>query len=236
MISHWLLAWWLALAPQFIVVKRQAVPTAGGGAISFDAVSGATQVTGSTLTWSHTCTGSNRALFVSASSLGDSPTVTGVTYNSVAMTQLWNFDSSGGVSAQSSGWILVAPATGAHNIVITLSGGSGGYIAGIGQSWTEVNQTTPTRTAFTTSADGSPNPISLTVSDAQSGDVVVDGAAIYDTAHTAVGNQTQRRLDTNISGSNYTHGSQSAAATGSTVMQWTNPSGFASYGAVALRP
>ena len=80
-------------------------------AIAFDAASGAT--TGSA-SLSHTCTGSNLLLYVAI--IGDIVTdnLTGVTYNSVAMTV------AGKILNPADRWlynyILVAPSTGANNI------------------------------------------------------------------------------------------------------------------------
>lgn len=70
-------------------------------------------------TFSHTCTGSNLALLVGVEGSTVADRITGVTYNSVAMTQLSAYKGSGGR------WIyiygLLAPATGANNVVVSCS-------------------------------------------------------------------------------------------------------------------
>lgn len=78
--------------------------------------------TGSTLTVSHTCTGSN-GLLVSAiqlSSGGGSPT--SLTYNGIPMTQQSAQTNFAGSSRDLYLYYLRSPSTGAHNLVLTLSG------------------------------------------------------------------------------------------------------------------
>ena len=94
-------------------------------AIAFDAAArtdaGANQTTA---TVSHTCTGSDRILFVQAISNDDGDTVTGVTYNGVAMTKIGSsvgVPPAGSSSNFLSMWYLIAPATGANNVVVTRS-------------------------------------------------------------------------------------------------------------------
>ena len=85
-------------------------------AATFGGTTGATS-----LTIAHTCTGSNRAIYVGtyARDLGVGD-VTGVTYNGVALTQigLTQADDNNDLKL----WRLVAPATGANNVVVTNSG------------------------------------------------------------------------------------------------------------------
>lgn len=101
-------------------------------ALAIDATSNSGDLTSvSSATWSHTCTGSNLILIVGANSRGvksdTNTTVTGVTYNGVALTKI-RADQIDGSSApdtfrgRSELWYLIAPATGAHNVVVTLTG------------------------------------------------------------------------------------------------------------------
>ena len=109
-------------------------------AIAFDNSTGQSITNpGSTHTFSHTCSGSDRILFVLAwHSTGDY--ITGVTYAGTPMTQLKK------VSSNGTNWIymyyLVAPATGANNVVIT-SSVSNGAILGMSASYTGVDQSSP---------------------------------------------------------------------------------------------
>lgn len=107
-------------------------------AIARDASTDWGSTTATSLTFSHTCTGSNLVLFVGVRGDGSSDTITGVTYNGVAMTKIighndwsnrWTYL-----------WYLIAPATGAHNVVITSSSsvlinGNASSYTGCKQSW-----------------------------------------------------------------------------------------------------
>lgn len=106
-------------------------------AIAFDAASAQSQDASVTSTFAHTCSGSDRYLIVGVM-VGAGNTVTGVTYNGVAMTQI-NTQISGGTTFDNFYLFgLVAPATGANNIVITASAST--FIYGGGLSYTGVDQ------------------------------------------------------------------------------------------------
>lgn len=109
-------------------------------AIAFDA-SGAGNNAGATNTasWSHTCSGSNRILLVLASQGGSTTQdITGVTYNSVAMTKISEFYETSS-SSISSWWYLIAPATGSNTVQIT--SGSSRPLRGMSVSYTGAAQT-----------------------------------------------------------------------------------------------
>lgn len=98
-----------------------------------------------TQTYSHTTSGSDRILFTFGIKTGNN--VTGVTYNGVAMTQLAAYQSA--QSLLDYVYYIVAPATGANNIVWSASG-SGTFVTG-SVSYTGVNQTTPIPTTTNSS-------------------------------------------------------------------------------------
>lgn len=103
-------------------------------AIARDAVSNATGTTSSiSVSWSHTCTGANLVL-VAHFYAAASETMT-ATYNGVSMTQVSFSGSSGGGDGVYT-FILVNPATGAHNIVGTYSANVGNLHYGVGASYT----------------------------------------------------------------------------------------------------
>jgi hypothetical protein len=106
-------------------------------AIAPDATGGSRGTSTTSLTYSHTCTGSNLLLLVGGFlSAGD--VITGVTYAGVSMTQLIKqitSVSSYGVYMYG----LLAPNTGANNVVISAS--SSGVIDGSSTSYTGVKQT-----------------------------------------------------------------------------------------------
>lgn len=94
-----------------------------------------TQFPGTSLTWAHTCTGSNLILIVTTT-VEQGDRVTSVTYNGVAMTQ--------GIKASNSTdelyiYYLVNPSTGANNIVVNVSPSSD--IHGASASYTGASQT-----------------------------------------------------------------------------------------------
>jgi hypothetical protein len=213
------------------------VIAAAGGSPTYDAVSSSSVVGGTSATWSHTCTGSNRVLVVSVAILGDSSvTVSGVTYNGVAMTSRYQGDlSTSGVYAKNSVWTLVAPATGANNIVATYSGTNTGY-AGCGAvSFTGVNQTTPIRTVYSAGPGGTT--ATLTATDSVSGDIVIAGVSAYDGGTTLAADQTSRVLTDPVSGTSYAFAMQTKVASGaSTVMSWTGAANYWTEWAFALRP
>src|SRR6266516_1637779 len=88
-------------------------------AITVAEATGNKVASGTTNTWSHTVASSqsNQILVVSVDS---GASISGITYNSVAMTQLTASTYAG--SEIHSLWYLVATAQGAHNVVITSSG------------------------------------------------------------------------------------------------------------------
>lgn len=89
-------------------------------AIALDAVTSPQAVTGTILTFSHTVSGSDRILFVFGHDRSNTSTsVTGITYNGVAMTQI------NGVRCPTDRfmtlWYLIAPDTGTNDVVVTSS-------------------------------------------------------------------------------------------------------------------
>lgn len=106
-------------------------------AIAFDAVVNASYGGSATLTktWSHTCTGSDRFLFVNILNGGTTDLVTGVTYNGVDMTRI----AGQAGDFYHSMYGLANPASGANDIVVTCS--SSNNIIPNSISYTGVNQT-----------------------------------------------------------------------------------------------
>ncbi len=147
--------WTPASATDAAAVIAVLEPVDNDSTVTFDAESSG-QGTSTTVTISHTCTGSNLCLTVGVST--DNAAPTGVTYNSVAMTKIADQDASAG---NASLWQLVGPATGANDIVVTVAS-SDEIVAG-GQSFTNVHQTLPI-SDFATKADGTATLISVDAS------------------------------------------------------------------------
>lgn len=132
-------------------------------------------VAGGTMTWSHTCNGSNRLLVVGVAvrSDGATPTNSGVTYNAVAMTAVPSAVVSDADEIVKM-WYLINPASGANNIVVTFgdNGANSCYPVGGGVSFTGADQTTGIHNGANSSNAGSTTP-SLTVT-STGGEIVID--------------------------------------------------------------
>lgn len=141
-------------------------------AVAFDAVgpsaagaNAGNNQTATTLTWSHTCTGTNLYLVVGASA-GSAAAATGTmtaTYNGVAMTVINAARSNNAGAGIGKVFLfgLANPATGANNVVLTssaaatLSGGSSSYtgVGGLGGNAIASGQSTaPTVSVGATAA------------------------------------------------------------------------------------
>lgn len=105
--------------------------------IAVDATSVGVNTTGTSATYAHTCSGNNRILFVALYVGSTTNLVTGVTYAGVSMTLV----NSANVGAGSTRYLysLIAPATGANNVVILTSAST--IIRACSVSYTGVSQT-----------------------------------------------------------------------------------------------
>lgn len=101
-----------------------------------------------TMTVSHTCSGTNRAIVVNVWSQTSSTwVVTGVTYAWVSLTKIWG-ESTDWAWNSTSCWILANPASGANNVVITTT--SNGIIMCEIASYNWVDQWSPVWASTTT--------------------------------------------------------------------------------------
>ena len=90
-------------------------------AIAFDAAGGRSfSASSNSLTYSHTCTGTNRYLLVCVKT-STTDDVSGITYNSVSMTQIGKVQNPGGDSRWAYMYYLINPASGANNVVVSTS-------------------------------------------------------------------------------------------------------------------
>ncbi len=105
-------------------------------AIAFDAVSSGGGSGATSETFSHTCSGTNRLLFVGGFNQEASSTITGVTYDGEALTEI---ASSSQTNNSVSLWYLIAPATGANDVVVTRSSSTDALI-GVAVSYTGAKQ------------------------------------------------------------------------------------------------
>jgi len=188
-------------------------------ALTVDAATSAENSLQTSLTWSHTCTGSDLVLVVGISFYQNTNSfVSGVTYNSVAMTLIPNSSTNNGAYF-SLMYGLIAPSTGANDIVVTM-GGNAPFELGCGAiSWTDAHQTTPFGTANT--ATGNSTSPSVTVSSGAS-EVVMANLIILHSGTLSVGAaQTSRWNEIGASGFTKYAGS-TEPGDASTIMSWSN--------------
>src|SRR3990167_10508461 len=122
-------------------------------AIAIDATSQGETASGASLTIAHTCTGTNRVLYLAVYTFNSpTPSTVTATYAGTGMTALGNTVLGSENKERLTVLRLIAPATGANNIVITPSINPS-EIAMAAVSWTGVDQTTPFDTASLTAPD-----------------------------------------------------------------------------------
>lgn len=189
-------------------------------AVAFDAFSTPASFSSyvDSLTWAHTCSGSDRVLIVGIVGLSDVPPphdVVSVTYNGVAMTKIGEQDNAG---VHTELWRLVAPATGANNVVITLDGSfDTSWLIGMAKSFTGVDQTTPIDVHG--GAVDTVNAVSRSLTTTGANEMLIDVGGKYSTADALVANGGQTASITNTGGAGWgLYGAMShkaAAAAGS---------------------
>ena len=185
--------------------------------VAFDATANSLCTSCTSLTFALTTSGSDRLLIVGAGWGDTTGSITGVTYNSVALTSVTVVNNSS--DANSHMWQLIAPNTGANNVVISASETMSELVGGA-VTFTGVDQTTPLGTAATNS--GNSTTITVTVSSATD-EIVIDAMAFGNTGATVDASQTARW---DRDGSVLTSGGGSTeAGAASTVMSWSLPGG-----------
>ena len=186
------------------------------------------------LSFSHTCSSSaDRAIYVVTNNrdagAGD---VTGVTYNSVSLTELtgspWGFGNS-----DLRVFRLVAPATGANDVVVTLDGSRPIIAAAI--SFTGVDQTTPDGTPAADTTD-----LSVDVASVVSGSIVLGIGVVEDTsppgppAFSPTGTATVTERVDDEQGNQCLGVSTTEGASGTVTVSWTHSGGSTSDTAVGV--
>jgi len=187
-------------------------PVTSSGPPVFDAASESIISTAAnTSTNAHTCTGANRVLEVAVAirQSVSGQTVSGMVDAATIAGEL-----------RAELWRLIAPATGAHNIVVTLDNTAKFVVHGC--SYTGVNQTTPHGTPA--KATGTSTTASVDATSA-AGELVVDSVASVGTGGTlTVGaDQTQRGNGVTTGGtnpSNVNGGISEQAGAASVTMSW----------------
>jgi hypothetical protein len=148
-------------------------------AVAFDLFSSLSAATTTSLSWAHTCSGSDRILFVWVGGWDGTGRSASVTYGGITMTQIAD---TGLSNTQDRCWLfrLTAPATGSNTIAVTITGGSMHLIAGA-QSFTGASQTsfaTPnTLVSSASSTTTGVRTVTSAVNDAVADGVIVGGNA-----------------------------------------------------------
>ena len=191
---------------------------------TFDATSGTNQInTGAAAltALSHTVTASKgRLLLVVKVAWRDSATpstVSGIDYNSVALTKLGSVTNG---NTRTDIWYLKAPSTGANDVVVTMSGSGVDYVSIIATSYYGVDQTTPLG-AMQSSTGTDDNPTQAVVS--VNRDLVVDSVMVAgDTnSQTVVAGAGQTSRSAQQNGGRDSRASTERASGTSTTMSWT---------------
>lgn len=196
----------------------------GGGGPAFDAVgpdaTGTTSAGSTTLSWSHTCSGSNRLLIVTVAMglVGDGGTTLSATYNGVAMTSVGVVHANNGTDGYVQMFRLIAPVTGTNTVQITAAGNTPHDLVGGSVSFNNVNQTSPLGTPAT--AFGSGTTPTVNVAGTTSGNLVVDavcnGSSITSSGQT---NRWLRNANTSTAAGNAA--SSTALGGGTVTMAYT---------------
>lgn len=206
-------------------------------AIAFDAASNSGYQSGvDNATWNHTVSGSNPQLEVGVGLLSVAgTTVTGITFNGVALTKIRHQASVSG-ACRVEKWKIDTPATGTHAIAVQLSAaaawGAGGVSSNgaAGSSSVEADAGAQGTNIMPTDAT-----VSLTTSTDNT--LLIDAVASTDTSISVGAGQTERVNVTGALGS-FGMSTKAKAAAGIDSMSWTNVGGGATWAieADAVKP
>jgi Tfp pilus assembly protein PilX len=192
--------------------------------------------TSASLSISHTVSGTNRLMLVGVSitrETGGAPSVSSITYNVVQNLSLVGAQATSDGKGRIEIWKLVAPDTGTHNVVVTLSAAPDSATAGV-MTFTGVDPSTPLGAFASAMADS--GTASVTVASAANelvfDTLVVEGSA--DKALAPGAGQTER-WDLYQAPTGNGGGSTEAGAA-SVVMSWTFTADKWSVGGVSIKP
>lgn len=231
----WGMAYNLAIVTLIVLFHNKAsvYHLAVTGALAFDNAGStndhdATSGSDTTLTLSFTMSSSANGLLTSNATLRDDSvthlSVSGVTYAGTSMNSI---TSNTGTSAKAYLFGLIAPATGANNLVMTYhdtTAGDDAYQVFGAVSFTGADQATGWHNAA--NASGTSTTPSVTITSA-AGEIVVDGMGnVSATQNGSTAGQTQRWQDSASIGDlgvnfRWNGGQQTAAGSASVVMSWT---------------
>lgn len=202
----------------------------------------------SSLTWQHTCAGTDRVLIVRVQGADPNPVnISSVTYNGVAATRIDAAASQRDFGAYSffvEFWRLLAPATGGAFDIVVTPAAECEVLTGGASSWAGADRSSNViRGAQTASSASSGSAVSLAIASAV-GDVGIDAACAGNNWDPSEGaNQTLLHKGTSGvaggTGFQIDHGSSYEAGASSVTMSWSN-GGANSVGwvqsAISIRP
>lgn len=204
--------------------------------VAFDAATTGYETSGDgVLSFSHTSSGSDRAVFCGISIVSFTPVITSFncSYGGSAMSERW--DSGFATYYGQAGYTLAGQATGSQTVLSNLDDSTPFEHSCIATSFTGVDSGTPTGTPNT--ATGSSSTPSVTVAGTVTDGMVVDNVADASSGISSVGaNQTQRGTHAGaggfMSGASSTQSSNDGG-----VMSWTlNSAVDWSIGAIEFKP
>jgi len=213
-------------------------PTAtatSSGSVAIDGGASTGLTTTSSLTISHTTSGTNRLMLVGVSIAHPSaaPPVSSVTYNGVSLGPVGSQATSDGF-ARIEIWSLVAPDLGTHDVVVTLSGTPSGATAGV-MTFTGVDQATPLGAFASNLADSTAASVTVAsvVNDLVFDTLVVESSTGFDLLPGA--GQTERWDQFQAPAANGGASTEAGAASVAMTWTWATADKWA-LGGVSIRP
>lgn len=180
-------------------------------AVALDTTSAVTGTTTS-LTVSHTTSGSDRVMYVGVLIDSGSAFEPSVTYNGVSLTKIVEVETSRYIGL----FRLIAPDTGAHDVVVSSLPG-GGAQAVVARTFTGVDQTTPEDTPVTSNGTGASvtNDVASAIDD-----LVADLFQCNNTSNalTVGAGQTEQA---NAENTGHTYGASTEPGAGTVTMSWS---------------
>lgn len=196
-------------------------------AIAFDTETDGGSSGATSLTWSHTCSGSNRLLFVATlQAVEGTDDITSMTYGGVSMTRVAGIQSPGDRFIGL--WYVIAPASGANNVVVNFTGN---FMNGYSMSYTGCKQSSqPDSSNSTTTGTSTTFSISTTV--VASNCWVIAHANNINRNSTVGASTTNRAPATPNTQSDTVGDSNGAVGTGSQTLNFTAAAGAGSWGGI----
>lgn len=205
----------------------------GGGALTIDSRSLSSDVVATTVSWTHTFSGSDRRAIIGIGVNG-SQTITGVTIggSSTGVTLLMQTNAVGtyGVTL----FDVVAPASGSQTIEATASGSTS--LRGACISFHTAHQSSIGAAVGARENSAPSDPATVTATTA-SGEIVVDVVITGSSTITVGANQDSTSTEADgAGGGSFSFGMSTQAGADGGVMSWTHSSTFWAIGAVSVKP